>query len=118
MFTKSGTFGEEKLESGVVNIGFGHTPKDGNSNWVKYVSDGIFINVDTSSGNFINVPLYLVSIGGSGSHWVLTGSNAIYGATNKGFTVYVRRPDLPSEVTVDWAKKSGWYINWIGIESR
>jgi hypothetical protein len=75
---------------------------------------GLYVDIDTSKAKFKKTPVYFTSLSGTGNHYVLTGIEAVYSATKKGFRVYVRIPN--QRLTVDYAKQRKWTINWIGIE--
>ena len=76
---------------------------------------GIFIDVNTSSGKFTGTPTYVTSLGGSSSHWALTGGSAVYNPSPTGFRIYVRFPD-GGPITPAMASTNGWHVKWIGIE--
>jgi hypothetical protein len=97
-----------------ARIASGSTPT-GTTAWQVYTTTGIFVDVNTTSGKFTNVPVYVTSIGGNSSHWSTTGATSIYSATATGFRVYVRWVDS-SPLTPAQANSLGWHINWIGME--
>ena len=70
-------------------IASGSTPS-GSTSWFAYGAYGIYVDVDTSAGEFPFTPVYVTSLGGSSNHWLTTGVAAIYSATPKSFRVYVR----------------------------
>ncbi len=76
---------------------------------------GIFIDVNTGSGKFTNTPVYVTSLGGSSSHWALTGGSAVYLPTPTGFRIYVRFPD-GAPITPAMASTNGWHVKWVGVE--
>lgn len=94
-------------------VGAGRTPAG--ANWLVYSSNGIYINVDTSSAGFTKPPIYITSLGGSSLHWATTGATSIYVPSPAGFTVYVKWSDS-SALTPAQAQSLGWFIQWIGIE--
>ena len=96
-------------------IASGKTPQ-GSTAWLQYTSNGIYVDVNTSAGNFSTTPVYITSIGGTSSHWATTGATSIYFPTATGFRVYVKWSDS-SPLTVEQANTYGWHINWIGIEA-
>ncbi|WP_424530537.1 hypothetical protein ACOZ38_12520 [Sphaerisporangium viridialbum] len=95
-----------------IQIGAGRT--DPGVGWVAYNTNGISLDVDTSSANFAGTPVYLISLGGIDKHFQLTGANAVYGATAKSFRVYLRYSDWASLTPAD-AKTRGWFVNWVGV---
>ncbi|MGW4638839.1 hypothetical protein ACWEN6_09930 [Sphaerisporangium sp. NPDC004334] len=102
-------------EKSGVRIGAGRTvPGQG---WVPYGPNGLYLNVDTTSGHFVGTPVYTFSMGGFEDHWALTGVNAVYMPTALGFRVYVRWWDSHPMTAAD-AKGKGWYVNWIGVETN
>ena len=50
----------------------------------------ITMQVNTSECNFPSTPLYFVDIIGQGSHFCLTGYNAIYLPTTESFQIYAQ----------------------------
>jgi hypothetical protein len=88
----------------------GLTPP-GNTAWQPY-TEGIFVDVDTSVGQFTSTPIYITSLGGNGSHLETIGATSIYLPTRTGFRVYVRWANGGS-LTPDVANQNGWHINWI-----
>jgi len=95
-------------------IASGQTPK-GTTAWQVYSPNGIFVDVNTTTGKFASTPVYVTSIGGDSSHWATAGATSIYNATATGFRVYVKWIDNGS-LTPAQANSLGWYINWYGIE--
>ncbi|MET8139012.1 hypothetical protein ABZU32_01745 [Sphaerisporangium sp. NPDC005288] len=107
--------GTPVAERSGVRIGAGRTiPGQG---WAPYGPNGLYLNVDTTSGHFVGTPTYTWSIGGLEDHWALTGVNAVYMPTALGFRIYVRWWDSHAITPADAAKK-GWYVNWIGVETN
>jgi hypothetical protein len=101
-------------------IARGSTPV-GNTAWQQYFDpgaglfeQGVFVDVDTSSGGFTTTPIYITSIGGSSSHWGTTGATSIYTPTPTGFRVYVRF-STGQPITPALANQLGWHINWIAV---
>ncbi len=96
--------------------------KPGGTAWTVYTADGIYVDVDTTSGKFTSVPAYVTSLGGTSSHWATTGATSIYGPnvidtlpTATGFRVYVRWAN-GGNLTPAQANGFKWHINWIGME--
>lgn len=97
-----------------VKVAFGQTPP-GATAWQQYPNGcGVFVDIDTSTGNFSSAPIYLTSLGGDGTHWATTGATSIYNPTPKSFQVYVRWADN-SALTPETATKYKWHINWVAI---
>jgi hypothetical protein len=95
---------------------FAGQTKPGATAWQQYSGfDGVFVDVDTTGGNFSNTPIYLASIGGRQSHWATTGGSSIYFPTARGFRVYLQWADGGLMTPNDIAG-FGWHVNWIGIE--
>lgn len=100
---------------GTTKIAAGSTTP-GATNWQVYpaVENAIYVDVDTSGGNFTSTPKYVTSIGGDGAHWEIVGGTAIYNPTPRGFSVYVRFS--PKNIlSPDIANQNKFHINWIGI---
>jgi hypothetical protein len=85
----------------------------GSTPWQQYNTNGIYVDVDTSSSGFADVPSYTASIGGTAWHWTTTGANAIYRATRNGFRVYIHQEG--TAITPAMANSRRWHINWIGM---
>jgi hypothetical protein len=94
-----------------LRIAVGQTPV-GATNWVQEGTDGIYVDIDTSTAGFSSVPLYFTSIGGSGHHWQAQGATSIYNQTARSFRVYVFQPGI---IAAKAAKERYWHINWIAI---
>ena len=89
--------------------------------WQNYSNGtGVFVDIDTRSGNFSTAPVYLASLGGISHHWATTGGSSIYPIPNgnplTGFRIYVRWAD-GKPMSKDDAYAHGWFINWMGIET-
>ena len=84
--------------------------------WVAYGTNGIYIDVNTSSAHFTGTPTYTSSVGGNGGQWALTGTGGIYYPTSTGFRIYVRWSD-GSPLTPATAQGLGWYVNWVGVDN-
>jgi hypothetical protein len=103
-------------------IASGQTPP-GATAWQPYpAGNGIFVDVNTTSGKFSSAPAYVTSIGGVSSHWNTTGASSVYGPnvvgtlpTATGFRVYIRWAD-GAALTPAQANGFKWHINWIGME--
>jgi hypothetical protein len=104
----------QTVQSGL--IARGSTPV-GNTAWQPYGTEGIFLDVDTSSAGFTITPIYITSIGGAAHHWRTTGATSIYFPTPTGFRVYVRY-STGGPLTPDIANQYGWHINWIAVPRK
>ncbi|WP_248960393.1 hypothetical protein [Sphaerisporangium perillae] len=99
---------------GSTRIGAGTTvPGQG---WAPYGDNGLYIDVDTSTGHFTSTPVYTASVGGLSGQWTLTGTSTVYDPTPTGFRIYVRQ-HAGGPLTTFTAQSSKWYVNWIGIEN-
>lgn len=83
--------------------------------------EGITVVVDTTSGKFNGVPVYVASLGGRGGHFRTTGGSSIYAATSNSFAIYLRwaeqtpnMPDLTPALANDPIYE--YHILWHGIE--
>jgi len=95
-------------------IASGSTPV-GETAWQIYGSNGIYVDIDTSSANFSATPIYITSLGGDSEHWATTGCTSIYRATAIGFRVYIRWIN-GNPLTPTHANSKKWHVNWLGIE--
>jgi len=91
----------------------GSTAK-GATDWVQYGSNGLYLDVDTSSAGFDEAPIYLTSLGGNSGHWTVLGATSIYQATPTGFRSYVRFSN-GAPITPVQANLWKWHIQWTGI---
>jgi hypothetical protein len=82
------------------------------TNWTQYNTDGIYVDVDTSSCGFSATPVYVTSMGGSGHFWS-TGSSEVYVNTATGFRTYI----YMSGITPASANSKNWQINWVAQPS-
>ena len=103
-------YGAVKLQgSGSTTPGF--------TDWQPYHDNtGIYLDVDTSVGNFTTTPMYFTSLGGNSHHWATTGVTSIYTPSPTGFRVYVRWAD-GSALTPEFANSLQWHVNWLGVEA-
>jgi len=85
----------------------------GATNWVQYGSNGLYVDVDTSSAGFDKTPIYITSLGGNSLHWQTTGATSIYSPTPKGFRVYVFYKG--GSITPAQANSLKWHIQWLGV---
>jgi hypothetical protein len=87
----------------------------GNTNWLVYQPNAIYVDVDTSSANFNSVPNYVTSLGGVQQHWDTVGASSVYQASRTGFRIYVRFVNGAPLTPAD-ANSYGWHVVWIGME--
>jgi len=97
------------------------------TNWVNYINQGAYIDVNTSQCGFTSTPHYLVTLENGSSRWAVSGVPSIYNATPNGFRVYIRWTDSPEDsptvgVNQDpnplqpaTATNYGWVIRWTAI---
>ncbi|WP_323395268.1 M57 family metalloprotease [Myxococcus guangdongensis] len=85
----------------------GQTPQ-GATAWQQYDTNGIYLDVNTSSCGFGSTPLYFTSLGGNSSHWQALGATSIYNPTATGFRVFIYLPGLTTTQANSW----GWHLNW------
>lgn len=77
--------------------------------------EGIYIDVDTSSFDFSEIPHYAISLSGTSYKWATTGGDAVYNPTKDGFRVYIRRSD-GAPLTAKDAEGCGLCIHWLALE--
>ena len=82
--------------------------------WQVYDGLTIYLQINTSSCGYTTTARYFTSVSGTGSHFELTGVNAIYAATPTGFQVYVQKNSLGALTPSD-AIAGQWFINWQSI---
>ncbi|WP_030456406.1 hypothetical protein [Herbidospora cretacea] len=98
-----------------ARIAAGHTVSG--QGWQAYGPNGIYIDVDTTSGRFTGTPIYVTSVTGpGGNQWSLVGPSAVYSPTATGFRVYVQWRN-GAALTPATAQAYGWQINWIGYDN-
>ncbi len=94
----------------------------GNTNWLGKAGN-IYVDIDTSSCNFTEIPTYFSTLAGAknieGDSLVLSpesmmGATAIYTPSASGFRVILRG----GSVTPDLAREFGWHINWQAFLER
>jgi hypothetical protein len=91
----------------------GHTTP-GATDWKQYGTDALYLDVDTNSAGFNQVPYYMASLNGSYCQWEADGINAIYSPTTTGFRIYLR-DDMGRALTPAFANQMGWTVQWTGI---
>jgi hypothetical protein len=104
--------------AGTIRIGSG---RSATCQWTQYSADGITMQVNTSAAGFTGTPVYVTSIGGSSSHWSLSGTSAVYppdnGDLRTGFRIYLRwAVPAGAALTPATACANGWFVQWIGSE--
>ena len=95
-----------------MKMATGSTPV-GQTDWQQYKTNGIYVDIDTSSAGFTQTPHYLTSLGGRGSHWTTMGATSIYRPSPTGFRVYIFKDGL--NLTPGFANQKNWHINWAGF---
>ncbi|CAF4833149.1 unnamed protein product [Rotaria sp. Silwood1] len=79
-------------------------------------TDTIRMNIDTSSCQFENTPMYFTSISGTAGHYLLVGVNAIYEPSKNGFIINVHSTRNESADTLmAWSAQYKWNVNWFGF---
>jgi hypothetical protein len=96
-------------------IASGQTPA-GTTAWQVYTANAVFVDVNTTSGQFSSAPIYVTSLGGNSSHWQIVGATSIYSPTATGFRVYIRWLD-GNPLTPAQANAIGLHIKWHGISA-
>jgi len=92
--------------------------KPGNSGWVQYAEDTIYVDVDTTACAYTGqTPALVTSLHGLKDHWRTTGVHAVYNPTLVSFRVYVAKAD-DAGVSVAFAEANQWAISWIGSQDR
>src|SRR4051812_15933319 len=83
--------------------------------WQVYSTNGMFMNINTSSCNFNQTPLYFTSLAGSSNHLELIGHNAIYMPTRSSLRIYVTSlPGWSASTLMTYASSYAWNVNWVG----
>jgi len=103
----------DAMSSGDFRIVAGSTTP-GDTNWVQLGSNSLYVDVDTSSAGFTEMPLYFTSLGGKTSHWIAIGVNSVYKATPTGFRIYIYSGD-ERPLTPEYANENEWHIQWLGM---
>lgn len=97
-----------------IRIGSGRT--ESGEGWFANDSISIYIDVDTTSAHFAGAPVYTSSIGGISSQYGVVGTSSIYSPTASGFRIYLQWRD-GTPLTPGDARRLGWYVNWIGVDT-
>lgn len=93
-----------------MSIASGQTPP-GNTKWIQYSKNGIYVDVDTSWAGFTEIPVYVSSISGRTRHWVARGASSIYQSTPNGFRVYINYPNITPGKANSWH----WHMHWMAM---
>ncbi|SHO57462.1 hypothetical protein [Vibrio quintilis] len=88
----------------------------GDTDWVAYGSNGIYVDIDTSECALNSVPAYITSMSGSTNLWSTSGATSVYNPTDTGFRVYVRYTSGKS-ISPAAANEMNWAINWVALSS-
>jgi hypothetical protein len=105
-------FGSDNAEAAPI-VAAGSSPTDG-SGWQTYLTNYLYIDVNTSAAGFSRTPVYVTSLGGRTRHWELIGGSAVYQPTATGFRVYLRHlKDEP--ITRLNALDYGWHVKWHAV---
>ncbi|CAM4798754.1 unnamed protein product [Rotaria magnacalcarata] len=84
--------------------------------WNLYSSNGLYMNIDTTTCSFNSTPLYFTSMGGNDEQWFLAGYTAIYAATKVSFTIYMTSSNQSNNVLMlSSSYADQWNVNWLGI---
>ena len=90
--------------------------KPGATKWQQTNPNEIYVLIDTSAANFVNTPVYVASLGGSGGHYVTLGASSIYAATPTSFTLYIKFANgNPLNPTIANNPPFQFFVNWIGV---
>jgi hypothetical protein len=90
--------------------------KPGRTNWKQHTENNcIYVDIDTTSGRFSGIPVYLTSIGGDSLHDTTVGATSIHEASATKFRIYIKLLD-GSPLDPETANKMRWHINWYGAE--
>ena len=84
------------------------------TNWIDYSgSTGIYTDVDISKCGFTKIPTITTAIEGTGYHWAITGTSAVYSATPTTFQIFLA-PNRPN-TRKGFAYKHNWNVEWIAV---
>ena len=88
--------------------------------WQIYGLTALYLDVDTTACGYADTPAYFAEVVGApgGGHWKLTGTNAVYAATAKGFRVFVSHPHIHGSALWRLAMQYKWRVDWIGAVGR
>jgi hypothetical protein len=119
---------------GPKQIAAGRT-EPGKTNWQAFSSNGLFLDVDTSSAGFTECPIYVTSLAGNAALVHMEGMTSLYppgapagspggpplpgptGPTARGFRVYINFTQNVGPLTPEIANDNRLHINWIGVEN-
>lgn len=87
--------------------------------WVIYDLTAMTMRINTSQCHFPRTPLYFTGLNGFGSHFCVSGYNAISSPTPDSFQVHARSMCLTNNATylVSFAQSSGYDLFWTGFSS-
>ncbi|CAF4760359.1 unnamed protein product [Rotaria socialis] len=82
--------------------------------WNLYSSNGLYMNIDTTTCSFNSTPLYFTSMGGNDEQWFLAGYAAIYAATKVSFRIYMTSSNQSNNVLMlNSSYTNQWNVNWL-----
>lgn len=82
--------------------------------WIDFHGEtGIYTDIDMSGCGFTKIPTVTTSIEGSGYHWQVTGTSAVYDTTPAKFRIYIgaNRPNTRKQ----FATSKKWNVDWIAV---
>eukprot|EP00565_Helicotheca_tamesis_P006194 CAMPEP_0185724440 /NCGR_PEP_ID=MMETSP1171-20130828/921_1 /TAXON_ID=374046 /ORGANISM="Helicotheca tamensis, Strain CCMP826" /LENGTH=787 /DNA_ID=CAMNT_0028392291 /DNA_START=15 /DNA_END=2378 /DNA_ORIENTATION=+ len=87
--------------------------------WKHYSEGSLYVDVDTSGCGYSETPNYITSLSGTSTHFVLTGTTAVYHPTKSGFRMYIRgsTDGARKKLTTDFARDKKYQVNWIASPS-
>jgi hypothetical protein len=106
-FTATDITAIQQLYGAATGVCKGQTAP-GATAWQQYVDGALYLDVNTSACGFTSTPLYLTSLGGFTSHWLVEGATSIYFPTPTGFRIYVQSPGITPQIANEW----GMHLNW------
>ncbi|CAF3530260.1 unnamed protein product [Rotaria sp. Silwood1] len=84
--------------------------------WQLYSTNGIYMDISTSTCGFNSTPLYFTSMAGNNLHWILAGYTAIYSPTTTSFRIYSRSLEtMTNTQLLSYSQTYLWNVNWFGI---
>ncbi|MER5619278.1 hypothetical protein [Streptomyces sp. NPDC002215] len=102
-----------------LRVGSGKTTPGGG--WQTYSTEGVYIDIDTTSAKFSGDPVYHASIYSTGGSQLWThGAHAIYQVSATGFRLYLRWVDDAKrngkQLTPETCQQYGFYVAWSGVD--
>ena len=94
----------------------GTTTGAGFTNWKKFGSLGLFLDVDTSYCDFKKVPQYLTTVNGvnqSPFFGFMKGTTVMASTATTTFRVIIYYPALTGYNLVQYATKYKWHLSWL-----